>query len=114
MDARGSRIGREHTEGAAPGLPVRGDGSVRLTSLPVPPQRMALWRGGRPLKRWRYIGGYGPELMLCALSVRLGGVPQAGWAAWDRAAGVPRERTVFVPGAVDVSDRVRFGGRGVE
>ena len=27
---------------------------------------------GRPLKRWRYVGVYGPELMLCAGSARIG------------------------------------------
>src|SRR3954471_20975578 len=43
-------------------------------------------RGGRPLKRWTYVGAYGPELMVCAASARIGVVPVAWWAIWDRAA----------------------------
>ena len=65
---------------------------------------MALWRGRRPLKRWRYVGVYGPDVMLCAASVRIGGVPQGFWAVWDRAARELTERTVFRPGAVSVPD----------
>ena len=45
---------------------------------------MPLVRGGRPLKRWTYVGAYGPELMVCAASARIGVVPVAWWAVWDR------------------------------
>jgi hypothetical protein len=51
--------------------------------LPLPPNRMPLVRGWRPLKRWSYVGAYGPELMLCAASGRIGVVPFAWWAVWD-------------------------------
>ena len=34
---------------------------------------MALLRDRRPLKRWRYLGLYGEELMLCAANVRVAG-----------------------------------------
>jgi hypothetical protein len=44
---------------------------------------MPLMRGGRPLKRWSYVGAYGPELMLCAASGRIGVVPFSWWAVWD-------------------------------
>jgi hypothetical protein len=47
---------------------------------------MPLVRGGRPLKRWTYVGAYGPELMVCAASARIGIVPVAWWAIWDRTA----------------------------
>lgn len=40
---------------------------------------MPLLRGRRPLKRWRYVGVYGPELMLCAGMARVGVVPQGFW-----------------------------------
>ena len=30
----------------------------------------AAWRGGRPLKRWRYVGVFGAEVMLCAAVAR--------------------------------------------
>jgi Protein of unknown function (DUF2804) len=59
--------------GPAPGRP----------ELPLPPERMPLVRGGRPLKRWRYLGAYGPELMLCATSGRVGPIPFSWWAVWD-------------------------------
>jgi hypothetical protein len=49
--------------------------------------------GLRPLKAWRYIGIFGPELMLCAASVRIGPARQAFWAIWDRAGGRLQERT---------------------
>jgi hypothetical protein len=95
---------------------------VDLGDLPVR-------RGGRALKRWRYVGVFGTERMLCAGLAHVGGVPQAWWAVWDRAAGSLRERTIFfrpraivrfAPGRVTVRDReVHIDleldeGRGVE
>jgi hypothetical protein len=78
------------------------------TGLAVPPARMPLLHGRRPLKRWRYLGLYGDDLMLCAATVRIAGVPQAFWAAWDRRE--LRERTVFRPGVVTLrDDAARFG-----
>ena len=62
--------------------PWRGPGPDR-PALPLPPDRMPLMRGGRPLKRWTYVGGYGPELMVCAISGRIGVIPFAWWAVWD-------------------------------
>ena len=35
---------------------------------------------GRPLKRWRYVGVYRPDVMLCVGSARVAGVPQRWWA----------------------------------
>lgn len=60
-------------------LPVRGE-RVQSLGLKVPPARMRLFRGTRPRKRWRYVGYYGPELMLCAADARIGPVPQRWWA----------------------------------
>lgn len=74
----------------------RGPGPGR-PQVPLPPQRMPLARGGRPLKAWTYVGAFGPELMLCAARVRIGVLPVAWWAIWDRAAG-----------------RLATGGRGVD
>ena len=45
---------------------------------------MPLLRGGRPLKRWRYVGAFGPDVMLCAAVAHIGPVPLAWWAVWDR------------------------------
>jgi hypothetical protein len=60
-------------------LPVRGS-DVRELGLALPPARMPALRRGRPLKRWRYVGVYGPELMLCVAEARIAGVPQRWWA----------------------------------
>ena len=60
-------------------LPVRGP-AVRDLGLALPPRRMPPLRAGRPLKRWRYLGVYRPDLMLCVGDARVGGVPQRWWA----------------------------------
>src|SRR4051794_25893992 len=41
---------------------------------------MPRWRGRRPLKRWRYVGAYGPELMVCAGDAHIGPLRQRFWA----------------------------------
>lgn len=62
-----------------PTLPVRGP-DVRLLSLPLPPARMPLFRDRRPLKRWRYLAVYSPELMLCLGHAHVAGMSQRWWA----------------------------------
>jgi hypothetical protein len=41
---------------------------------------MPLRRGLRPLKRWRWVGVFGPELMLCVAAARVGPLAQRWWA----------------------------------
>lgn len=53
---------------------------MRRLGLIVPPQRMPLRAGSRPLKRWRYVGVYTPEVMLCVGEARVGPVPHRWWA----------------------------------
>jgi Protein of unknown function (DUF2804) len=53
-------------------LPIRG--------ADLRPARMPLLRRGRPLKRWRYVAVYGPQLMLCIGDARIAGIPQRWWA----------------------------------
>jgi hypothetical protein len=75
---------------------------------------MPLARGGRPLKRWRYVGVYGPELSLCVASAQIGPLRQAFWAVWDRAGGRLHERTVWRRGRVRLDPgRVLVDDRGV-
>lgn len=80
-------------------LPYRGAfGETRppaVDALALPPRPMPSRDGLRPLKAWRYVGVYGPELMLCAASVRIGPARQCFWAVWDRGAGMLHERTVI-------------------
>ncbi len=70
---------------------------------------MPAWRGGRPLKRWTWVGAFGPELMLCAAVARIGPVASAWWAVW--AGGVLRERTLRRAGGLVVTpSRVEVPG----
>jgi hypothetical protein len=101
--------------GAAPPatLPVPGAGEApwRATSMP-------LLRAGRPLKRWRYVGVYGPQLMLCVGDVHIGPARQTFWGVWDREHGRLHERTnLFAHRSVLLEHgraRVRDRARGVE
>jgi hypothetical protein len=70
--------------------------------------------GLRPLKAWRYVGVYGPEVMLCAAVARIGPARQSFWAVWDReelheqthfrgdGVALPPGRLI-VPGSIDVT-----------
>jgi hypothetical protein len=58
---------------------------------------MPLLRGGRPLKRWRYVGVFSEELMACAALVQVGPARQSFWALFRRAHDELRERTRLLP-----------------
>jgi hypothetical protein len=66
---------------------------------------MRVFRGTRPLKRWRYVGVFCDELMICAASIHVGPAPQTFWAVFDRAEKRLLERTRLVPrrGALDLT-----------
>jgi len=69
--------------------------------------------GTRPLKRWRYVGAYGPELMLCVGDARVGPVPQRFWAV-AFPDGTIRDRTTIGRGGVRIDgSRVRVASSGV-
>jgi uncharacterized protein DUF2804 len=77
-------------------------------------------RGGRPLKRWRYVGVFCEQLMACAAQVQIGPAHQCFWALHLR--GVPgvatelRERTHMLRrrARVDLSQgRFRVNDAGV-
>jgi hypothetical protein len=87
-----------------------------------PSARPALWgpleRGllhrGRPLKRWRYVGVFGEQLMACAAAVQIGPARQSFWALHlpgeeatrERTRMLPRRREVgLTPGRLTVHDR---------
>jgi hypothetical protein len=59
--------------------------------------------GSRPLKAWRYVGVFGPELMLCVASVRIGSARQSFWAVWDRRNARLHERTALGQAGVALS-----------
>jgi hypothetical protein len=95
-----------------PELPIRGAG-VRELPVPLPPDHLTAWRGRRPLKRWRYVGVYTPELMLCVGDAKIGPVPQRFWAV-ALPGGKLRERTTSGRGGVTIEgSRVRVEAKGV-
>jgi Domain of unknown function (DUF2804), C-terminal len=99
-------------------LPVRGPDVADL-ALRLPPRRMAPVSRGRPLKRWRYVGVYRPDLMLCAGEAHVGGVRQRWWAVAlpDGTLLEGRRGVRLRPGLVEAGGIVRLEldeGGGVE
>lgn len=92
--------------GHRPGASARAPLAAGVAAGLLPPARMPLVHDRRPLKRWRYVGVYGPDLMLCIGRVVVGGAPQGFWAVWDREARRLHERTSFAPGRVRLPDGV--------
>ena len=86
-------------------LPARG-AAVRELSLPLPPARMPRRQGLRPLKRWHYVGVFGPDLQLCVGDARIGPAPVRWWAIAEP--GMPlregRRGITLSHGAVRVND----------
>lgn len=56
-----------------------------------------MFSGGRPLKRWRYVGVFNEQLMVCAALVQVGPARQSFWALYRRDSGELRERTRLLP-----------------
>jgi hypothetical protein len=80
---------------------------VRELGLELPPGRMPMWRRARLLKRWRYVGYYSSELMLCVGDARIGPVPQRWWAIAQPEGGI-RQRSSLGSGGVRLDgSRVR-------
>jgi len=70
--------------------------------LPGPPGRLPMLRHGRLRKRWRYVGLFGEEVMLCAARAQVGALTQSFWVLWDREAGEHRAHTALRPGSREV------------
>lgn len=89
---------------------LRWDAMHPPAGLPVavPPARLAPLRGGRPLKRWRYVAAFGEEIMLCAAVASVGPARSSWWAVWDRREQRLHEHTRIAPGPA----LVRFGDHG--
>jgi Protein of unknown function (DUF2804) len=72
---------------------------------PDRPDSLPLLRGSRPLKRWRYVGVFGEQLMICAASIHVGPARQTFWAVFERDSDAMTERTRMIPrrGALDLA-----------
>jgi hypothetical protein len=74
-----------------------------------------LLRRGRPLKRWRYVGVYGPELMLCGGDLRVGPLRRRFWALADPGGGLRERGALLGSAGVGVEPRgLRIRARGVK
>jgi Protein of unknown function (DUF2804) len=63
----------------------------------------------RAHKAWTWVGAFGPELMLCAASARIGPARASWWAVWDGER--LHERTYRRAGRVEATpERVRVDG----
>ena len=82
-------------------LPWRGPGEGR-PDLPLPPGPMPVFRHGVMRKKWRYIGFFGDEVMLCAGQVLIGPFKHTFWSLWDRQTGDVFEHTQLRPGMPEV------------
>jgi hypothetical protein len=71
---------------------------------------MPMRRDGQLRKRWRYVGVFGAEVMLCAARVQVGPFRQCFWALWDRAEQKSYDHTSLRPGG----EEVRMSGPEVE
>lgn len=64
---------------------------------------MPLLDHGQLRKRWRYVGFFAEELMLCAARAEVGPITQSFWVLWDRGARRQWEHTALRPGSREVS-----------
>lgn len=64
-------------------------------------------RGTRPLKRWRYVGAYCPEVMLCVGEARVGPMPQRFWAVAEPDGSLSEGTTIGRGGVTVDGSRVR-------
>ena len=115
--------GQSTSESISPPPPAVTSGAGR----PLPGSR-GIFDGARPLKRWRYVGIFGEQLMACAALVQIGPAHQSFWALHLPGQGTMRERTRMRPRSGEVelirgtnaSDgvsrpgRLRIRDRGVE
>jgi hypothetical protein len=121
LPARGDAPGDLPPRGeAVRDLPVRGH-AVRDLELPLPGRRMPVVRGGRPLKRWRYVGVFGAELCLCAAEAWIGPLGQRFWGLATPDGRLLSGRSLLGTGGVEVGEsgvgvraRAREGGAPVE
>jgi hypothetical protein len=74
---------------------------------------MPPFRRGRPLKRWRYVGAYGDDVMACVCDVRIGGIPQRWWAVAERGRPVVAATTMRAGGVHVDGSRASVAAGGV-
>ena len=69
---------------------------------PVDTSSLPLFAHGQLRKRWRYVGVFAEELMLCAARAEVGPMTQSFWIFWDRQGRNHAARTILRPGSREV------------
>jgi hypothetical protein len=64
---------------------------------------MPLFENGQLRKRWRYVGLFAEELMLCAARAEVGPLTQSFWVLWDRQGRRHLDHTALRPGSREVA-----------
>jgi hypothetical protein len=64
---------------------------------------MPLFDNGQLRKRWRYVGFFSEELMLCAARAEVGPLSQSFWVFWDREGRRHDAHTSPLPGSREVA-----------
>ena len=64
---------------------------------------MPLRQHGQLRKRWRYVGFFAEELMLCMARAEVGPLTQSFWVLWDRERGRQLNHTAVRPGSREVT-----------
>jgi hypothetical protein len=67
-------------------------------------EKLKLLDHGQLRKKWRYVGVYGEDLMICAAVVQVGPLTQTFWAIWDRTTKTLYDATHQRNAAVQVPD----------
>jgi len=86
-------------------LPWRGSANP-----PITVDKLPLFRGLRPLKKWRYLGVYGADVQMCVGIARIGGAYQAFWAVHNRVTDTFRDRAALWPIVAFDEKSARFDG----
>ena len=80
------------------------------------PASLPLFEQRQLRKRWRYVGVFAEELMLCAARAEVGPLTQSFWVLLDRASGRQWNHTALRPGSREVTmdePRLEIDGPGL-
>jgi hypothetical protein len=80
------------------------------------PASLPLFEQRQLRKRWRYVGLFAEELMLCAARAEVGPLTQSFWVLLDRGSGQQWSHTALVPGSREVTlegPRLEIDGPGL-
>jgi len=69
----------------------------------VDPASLPLFDRGQLRKRWRYVGLFADEVILCAARAEVGPLAQSFWVLWDREARRQLTHTALRPGSREVT-----------